>query len=200
MRSTSSPRRSAFALLSIATLAALFAAGCGITPPSSPRPHASTSTPGSPQRVLHQPGAAPPVTATGPAWYTVAQKWVYPLRDARVAGSRYDVHFLPGSLTAPINARIEEYDPRIVDFQLGPHGTQFLVPVTVSIDYSGTNADPSSPAYDGSLPVLLWLNPSTHLWEIVVGVDDRLTHHYTVVLTHFSRYAMSSPSGGTGEW
>ena len=103
------------------------------------------------------------------------------------------------SVIAPIQATIQEYNSNVVDFQLGPHGTQFVVPVTVSIDYAGTSADPSSPSYSGGLPVLVWLNPSTGLWEVIAGTDDPLTRHYTVVLTHFSRYALSS-SGGTGEW
>ena len=85
------------------------------------------------------------------------------------------------------------------DFELLPHGTQFLLPVTVDVDYSGTSLDPASPDYVGGLPVLLWLNPWTGRWELVLGVNNPLTKKYTVLLTHFSRYAVGS-NKGTAEW
>ena len=134
-----------------------------------------------------------------PAWYTVASRSVTPLLGGTVAGSRYQVTVLPLALTQTTTISIREYSPNVLDFELLPHGTQFLLAVTVDVDYSGTSLDPASPDYVGGLPVLLWLNPSTGRWELVVGVNNPLTKKYTVLLTHFSRYAVGS-NKGTAEW
>jgi len=190
--------RSVCVLPVVAMAVALFAAGCAEAPSTSPRAADPNASAPAPRSVAHGPATAPRASAAAPAWYAVAQQWVYPLQDRHVAGSRYDVHVLPGSLAQPANMMVQEYDPNVVDFQLLPHGTKFLVPLTVSIDYRGTSCDPQSPAYDGHAPSLLWLDPSSGLWVPIVGVDDPLTRHYTVVLTHFSRYALAN--AGTGEW
>lgn len=134
-----------------------------------------------------------------PSWYTVASKTLTPLFGGTVAGSRYRVMVPPLALSGLTTISIREYSPDILDFELLPHDTQFLLPVTVEVDYSGTLLDPAHPDYDGGLPILLWLNPATGRWELVVGVDNPLTKKYTVILTHFSRYAMGRNSG-TAEW
>jgi len=193
------PRILTRALFPLGLAAALLVAGCGRTPTTSPGAADPNAAAASPQRVARARGIAPrSATASGPAWYGVGQQWAYPLQDRHVAGSRYDVHLLPGSLPQPACITIQEYDPRVVDFQLGPHGMKFLMPVTVTIDYRGTSCDPSSPDYSGRPPSLVWLDPATGRWVVVAGVDDPLTRHYTVVLTHFSRYALAA--SGTGEW
>jgi hypothetical protein len=134
-----------------------------------------------------------------PQWYTVASKSIHPLTGGVVSGSRYRVTVLPLALLQTTTISIREYNPNILDFELLPHGTQFLVPVTVDVDYAGTSLDPASPNYQGGLPVLLWLNPGTGLWELVPGVNNPLTKKYTVLLTHFSRYALGKQQG-TAEW
>ncbi|MGH7731873.1 MAG: hypothetical protein ACRENJ_11560 [Candidatus Eiseniibacteriota bacterium] len=122
-----------------------------------------------------------------------------PLLGGVVAGSRYRVTVPPLALSNTTTISVREYSPGVLDFELLPHGTQFRLPVTVSVDYAGTSLDPSSPDYDGGLPLLLWFNPSRGLWELVPGVNDPLAKKYTVLLTHFSRYAIGSTKG-TAEW
>jgi len=134
-----------------------------------------------------------------PSWYTVASETVTPLLGGTVAGSRYQVTVLPLSLAQTTAISIREHSPDVLDFELLPDGTPFLLPVTVDIDYAGTSLDPASPDYDGGLPILLWLNTSTGRWELVVGVNHPLTKTYTVLLTHFSRYALGK-NQGTAEW
>ncbi len=129
-------------------------------------------------------------------WYFVASGTVTPLLGGTVSGSRYTVQALPGAVVTPTTLMIMERDPGVIDFQLLPHGKMFLVPVVLTVDYSGTNADPNSPTYDGSAPSLVWLNPSTNLWELVVSVNHPETCTNTAVLPHFSRYACK----GTAEW
>ena len=139
-----------------------------------------------------------PAGQSGPRWRTVASTTVGALGGV-VAGSRYQVTVLPLSLTEATTISIREYSPDIIDFELLPDGTQFLVPVTVEIDYAGTILDPAHPDYEGELPVLLWLDPPTGLWELIPGVDNPLTKKYTVLLGHFSRYKLGQQPG-TAEW
>jgi hypothetical protein len=134
-----------------------------------------------------------------PQWYTVASRSVMPLLGGVVNGSRYKVTVPPLALSQTTTISIREHSPNVLDFELLPHGTQFLLPVTVDVDYSGTSLDPASPDYGGGLPILLWFNTSNGRWELVVGVNNPLTKKYTVVLTHFSRYAVGS-NKGTAEW
>jgi hypothetical protein len=136
---------------------------------------------------------------TNPQWYTVASKSIQPLLGGIVSGSRYKVTVPPLALQQSTTISVREYSPNVLDFELLPHGTQFLVPVTVDVDYAGTSLDPASPNYQGGLPVLLWFNPGTGIWELVPGVNDPLTKKYTVLLTHFSRYALGKQQG-TAEW
>lgn len=134
-----------------------------------------------------------------PSWYTVASKSMTPLLGGVAAGSRYRVTVPPLALSQSATISIREHSPDVIDFELLPHGIQFLLPVTVEVDYSGTVLDPASPDYDGGLPLLLWFNTTTGNWELVLGVNDPLTRTYTVLLTHFSRYAAGSTKG-TAEW
>lgn len=138
--------------------------------------------------------------ATNPpagAWYVVGQKTVTTLGGGVVTGSRYKVTVPAGSVLKSTTITIEEWNSNVLDFQLKPHGQQFLVPVVVTVDYSGTAADPSSPLYDGSTPAFLYFNPGTGFWEVVVSTNDPTNKKITALLTHFSRYAVSK---GTAEW
>jgi len=185
--------------VALVALAAALWLGCAEEPATAPGP----SEPAPPEYTESQP---PPFLA-GPgdsgvaepppdAWYVVARDSVAAGTDRRVAGSRYEVHLLPGSLSQTTEIAIQEWNPDVIDFQLTPHGIRFLLPVVVTVDYTGTNADPLSPNYDGSLPIFIWLDPGSGIWEIVAGVNYPLTRKYVVTLTHFSRYACS----GTAEW
>ena len=182
----------ASALLTVAGL------GCSGRGPTTPDVGATSGQVSDPGIATAGPEGAASTFQSAPNWYTVASKSVKPLFGGVVAGSRYKVTLPPLSLSQTTTIAIREYSPNVIDFELLPHGTQFLLPVTVDVDYSGTSLDPASPDYQGGLPVLLWLNASTGLWELVPGVNNPLTKKYTVLLTHFSRYAVSSQ--GTAEW
>lgn len=134
-----------------------------------------------------------------PVWQTVASRTLTPLLGGTVQGSRYKVVVPPLALTQATTISVRQYDPNVIDFELLPHGTQFLLPVTVEIDYAGTSLDPASPSYTGGLPVLLWFNDSTGIWELIPGVHNPLTKKYTVLLSHFSRYCVGKTQG-TAEW
>lgn len=137
---------------------------------------------------------------TSHTWYLVANQWVVPNTETSVRGGRYQLDFHRGSLAQGAQVTISEYDPDVLEFQLGPHGTVFGTAVDLTINYAGTNVDPLSPNWDGSLPVLLWLNPGTLLWEIVPGINNPLTRTYRVRLAHFSTYRLSTQRPGTAEW
>lgn len=160
----------------------------------------SASAPAPSPPIVHAPTATEQISDTDPAWTFVARQWVRPGTLTTVRGSRYALTFLPGSLLRGIEATVQEYDPAVADFQLGPHGTRFLLPVTLTVSYAGTELDPASSDYTGGVPSLVWLDPGTGLWELVPGINNPLAKTYTVQLSHFSRYALRSGTSGTGEW
>lgn len=180
--------------------AALALAGLGCSGPLPTGPSADAEPTPVIACTAENPISPPPGSfQANPQWYTVASKSITPLFGGTVSGSRYKATFLPLSLAQTTTISIREYDPNVLDFELLPHGTQFLLPVTVDIDYAGTTLDPASPQYTGGLPVLLWFNDVTGIWELVPGVNNPLTKKYTVLLSHFSRYAMGKQQG-TAEW
>jgi hypothetical protein len=135
----------------------------------------------------------------------IAQQWVERGQPADVSGGRYSLHFYPGSIVDRDGAdvTIAEWSPSVLQVELGPHGIPFGVPVLITIDYSGTNADPSSSNYDGSTPCLLWFNEPMNRWEQVPGTDDPDKRKYKAKLAHFSRYAVvtsTKKKPGTAEW
>lgn len=184
-------KRWAIALLAFSIL------GCSRSLPTGP-----TAADSSPQTIAcsaENPVALPGGFQSNPSWQTVASRSLTPLLGGTVQGSRYKVLVPPLALTQTTTISVREYDPNVIDFELLPHGTQFLLPVTVEIDYAGTSLDPASPGYTGGLPVLLWFNDATGIWELIPGVHDPLTRKYTVLLSHFSRYCVGKTQG-TAEW
>ena len=186
------------ASLVVAALLAFTGLGCSGRSPMAPDAGGpkQASDPG--VATAHRPGGATTFLSE-PQWYTVASKSVKPLLGGTVSGSRYTVLVPPLALLKSTTISIREYSPNVLDFELLPHGTQFLTPVTVTIDYKGTSLDPASPNYDGGLPLLQWHNPESGLWELIPGINNPLTKTYTVLLSHFSRYALTSKPG-TAEW
>jgi len=128
-------------------------------------------------------------------WVQVCQVLVRRDEQKLVAASRYSLQFEKGSLASDAMITIKEYDPDVLDFQLGPHGTQFPVPVELSIDFKGTAADPGAAISDGCEPVLYWLNDRTNRWEEVPGRTDWANRRHIVRLEHFSRYVVGGKAG-----
>lgn len=130
-------------------------------------------------------------------WYIVGSGRVQPGQDVSVVqGSRYTLTFAKGAVHNTVTIAIMEHNPDVVDVQLSPDGSKFDAPVTLSVDYSGTINDPSSPDYHGRKLHMMRYNDTLGKWENLGGHDDAATRTYTVTLTGFSRYAMGDMSGG----
>jgi hypothetical protein len=181
-------------------LTALALAGCG-----------KDLSPAAPQAPVYTRESPPPFVRSADAsasdfltatWYTVASMSVDKGKSKIVAGSHYSLLFDKNSLTvSKLAVTIQELDPSLIEFQLGPHGSQFATPVTLTISYAGTNADPSSASYTPGALVFYYLNPATNIWEQVPGTNNATLKNYTVSLTHFSTYALAKvPPPGTGDW
>jgi hypothetical protein len=99
----------------------------------------------------------------------------------------------PGTDDATIE--IWERDPNILDVQFGPHGINFDEEVELRLDYTGTNCDPDSPNYDGSIPSFFYFDPSLQLWVEIPGTDHASEKEYRVDLEHFSRYGLFGTPG-----
>ncbi len=132
-------------------------------------------------------------------WSLVAGGWVTPTAAAKVEGSRYSVKFPRGSVANREYVTIRERDPLVADVEFGPHGTGFLIPVEVTIDYRGTAYDPDSENYIGLVPTVCWYDPSAQAWQAIPSRADKKLKKVRFHLEHFSRYAML---GGAvdGEW
>lgn len=128
-------------------------------------------------------------------WTTVVQTLVRKDEVKVVTGHRWSLQFVKGSLADDAQITIDDYDPDVLDVQFGPHGTQFPVPVTLSVDFSNTTADPGAAQCDGREPVLYWLNDRTNAWEEVPGRVDWAHKKLIVQLPHFSRYVVGSKAG-----
>jgi len=135
----------------------------------------------------------------GTGWTLVATGWVTPIAAAKVEGSRYSLKFLRGSVAQRQFISIRERDPKVVDVEFGPHGTQFLVPVEVTFDYKGSANDPESANYNGTEPAVYWYDPSAQAWQVVPSTADKKVKKITFYVEHFSRYAMADGTED-GEW
>jgi len=128
-------------------------------------------------------------------WVTVTQTLVLKNQAAVVTGHRWTLQFAKGSLLADALVTIQDYDPDVLDVQFGPSGTKFPVPVTLTVDFSNTAADPGSASYDGRAPVLYWLNDQTNTWVEMPGRVDWAGKKLIVQLPHFSRYVVGGKAG-----
>ena len=202
-------------LLVAAGLVAILAlAGCSrrlLTAPelapssaTEPGPTAQTSAPPPPAGRLA--GASllgtelPPIMPLlQTAWRTVSSTLVRVGEEKAVTGGRYELDFHRGSLSEDILVTIQDYDSDILDVELGPHGTQFDEPVLLSIDFSGTAADPGAAAYDHREPAIFWLNDKTNQWEEIPSTTDWSRRRVEAKLEHFSRYVVGGKAGWKGQ-
>lgn len=183
------------------TLGGLSLAGCG-TENSPTGQQEVVYTRQSPPNFVRTPDVTPSDFLADDPWYSVASGTVYKGSYKVISGSHYVLTFASGSLTAPqLPVTIHERNAGLIDFELGPHGSQFATPVTLSINYAGTNADPASPNYEPGILEFYYLNPATDIWEKIPGNNNSYQKRYTVQLTHFSQYALAQkPTPGTGDW
>ena len=125
----------------------------------------------------------------------MVQKLVLKDQSAVVTGHRWTLQFAKGSLLSDALITIQDYDPNVLDVQFGPSGTKFPVPVTLTVDFSNTAADPGVAHSDGREPVLYWLNDQTGDWVEMPGRVDWASKHLIVQLPHFSRYVVGTKAG-----
>jgi hypothetical protein len=127
-------------------------------------------------------------------WQTVIDKEIDKGKDKTVAGGRYTVRFFKQSLSHDIDFKLRER-PGTIHFELSPDGQVFGNPVELTINYSGTNADPSSPNYDSTTPVLYVYNATTRFWEPLPGWNNTAQRIYTARLPHFCLWILSGKAG-----
>lgn len=93
-----------------------------------------------------------------------------------------------GALSSAMNFSIRVPNTGFQLYELGPHGTVFNVPVTLTVSYA--NADLST--VDESTIRIAFLNPNTGAWMTVNGVRDSVNMTVTAQLKHFSTYGLVS--------
>jgi hypothetical protein len=150
--------------------------------------------------ILSQDITLPPVLPLlNTTWNIVTTQLVRSGEEATVTGERYELRFSKGSLSDDEVITIKDYDHDILDVELGPHGTKFGEPVTLSIDIRGTAADPGSKYYDQREPVVYWLNDGTNRWEQIPSTVDWARGRVEARLEHFSRYCVGGKAGWKGQ-
>lgn len=123
-------------------------------------------------------------------------KLVLPGIETNVHTTRWSLDIHPGSLTTSKVIRITQATDGMLRADFGPEGTQFGTPVDVTVSYAGTSLDPSSRAYvRGTVPVFLWLDPSTGKWVEMPSTFDPATCTVHAQLHHFSSYGVGGRAG-----
>src|SRR5262245_50817013 len=115
------------------------------------------------------------------SWHVIASEKFNRGNDAvcpPLTGGRYPLTFSHGSLSNAMTISISERDSKVVDVQLGPDGTKFDAPVSLTVDYSGTPNDPDSPFFTGFAPKVHRWDPSSNSWTDVPGTDNPATKTY----------------------
>ena len=180
MRRVQSPRSF---LVGFLLVPVVFWAGCG--------EDTSLTAPATTDSVLELQGA--PIKNDKPAswpWYVVASEKVSPGEGpAIVTGSRYTITLDRGSFQRATTVVMMERDPGKLDVQLFPDGLIFEGGVTLTVDYSGTIYDPSSPTYAWGPVRMGHYDTAAKEWTVLPGTIDTEAKTYTVTLTGFSRYA-----------
>jgi len=183
-------------------------AGCSRSLLTAPAP-TRTAQPGLESVVAPKPAPPPPslLASPGPSlplpdslidWVPVVSTLLRKDQAALVVGHRWSLQFEKGSLPDDATVTIKDYDPNVLDVQFGPHGTKFGVPVTLSVDFSNTAADPGAAEWDQREPVLYWLDERTNTWVEVPGRTDWVHKKHIVQLQHFSRYVVGGKAGWKG--
>ena len=204
----SSPRENHGILFGVLLLllAGLLSGGCGSSSPVGPDGSALSDSTDAPYTrtnpppfltTSRRPGLLSPAGLTLPdlrPWYTLVTRWVAPGAAQVVSGGRYELRFDAGSLREGTQVVVKEWDSGVLEFELGPHGATFEVPVDLYVDFAGTNADSSSANFDGSAPELYWFNQERGEWEVVPGKVEGRKYH--AQLPHFSSYGLARGKGG----
>ena len=183
-------RRGALAVASACSLVAglLTTSGCGVEEPLSPSAGEAASSPwiGDLSREGGSLGEAPSGRGRGrPPWADVpvhAEAHIDPARGGRLQSGRHVLDVPAGALPWTVPFTMDYYNRGVVSLELGPHGAQFDVPVTLTIDLHGTTARPSDDI------TLYWWDEANGVWVDVGGTWDPSTMTLTTQLDHFSCY------------
>lgn len=188
-------------LLTLAAL--LLLTGCSRMAATAPAPEVVVApevvAPEPPSRLAATQDSLPAPLPTLLDWRTVLSTPVLAGEDQIVQSGRYRLHFSKGSLMRSETITIRDYSSDILDVQFGPHGTMFGTPVELSIDFSGTKADPGLSRNHAGEPVLFYLDESTDRWVEVPGKTDWKNRRHIVYLEHFSRYVLGTKAGWKGQ-
>ena len=109
---------------------------------------------------------------------------------------RFTVTVPPGAVDVPIELTIDDrtyYEEGRVIVELGPHGQEFRVPVTLTMDLTGTTT-----AMEGDATIY-WYDEARRAWVDLDGTFDPATKTVSVELEHFSRYGGGGREGCQSE-
>ncbi|MBD3335221.1 MAG: hypothetical protein GF355_06865 [Candidatus Eisenbacteria bacterium] len=183
--------KSTLFLVVLVGLTALLA-GCGedavVAPQENPEPEFA--------RVLDQPGPTGGDASLGDL--AIGQRDFLGFRLIRpgVGGTlvvgRFTVTIPPDAIEEPMLLRIMDLTIEragLVMTEIGPHGYEFVKPVTLTMDLEGTSLENAEDA------TIFWYDREQEAWVDVGGTFNPDDHTVSTKLDHFSRYG-----GGRAGW
>jgi hypothetical protein len=164
-------------------LALILLVGCSRGPEGAAPTSPTATTAGAPMLL-----AAPAGEAKSAAGF--ATKRITAAVGGVVEFGRFKVTIPPGALATDTDITVKDPGGPYVNCELGPHGTQFLFPVTLEVDLQGL----------GYLPWTDWTvywHAGPDLWVDQGGVLDWRRGKVRARLQHFSEY---DPGRGRAGW
>jgi hypothetical protein len=101
-----------------------------------------------------------------------------------ITNGRITLEFPAGALDQDTEITIDMLSDGTLGAEFGPHGTQFNVPVTMTMDLHGTTAEGMGDAAE-----TLYYNEDTDLYELQPKVMSDDSNEMKASVRHFSRYS-----------
>lgn len=121
----------------------------------------------------------------------MSAKFIFPMLGGVVEHGKFAVVVPPLALDHVALYTVQPVVGVEATVELGPHGSEFDVPVVISINLQGTSIARGigrAADVDGDGINLYWWNEATSAWENVGGVYNPVTKTLTAPLDHFSTY------------
>lgn len=111
---------------------------------------------------------------------------VHPKDGATISSGDAKLSVSPGSVLNGTKITMEPLNNGYVEFMFGPSGLQFSTPATLTISAAKANV---SLVQRSRLKIAV-ASDSADDWQVVGGTYDPVTDTVTVLIHHFSRYAL----------
>ncbi len=166
-------------------LGLVWTSGCGETPATAP-----AASGGAPRLMQYSPEQSKQLQLDGMLG-TGNKELVKAGDGGTVEAGNFTLVIPEGALAQNTLISLIPTDPNTMVCDIEPSGLQFLKPVTLTFNYRGTSADPTSRNYVPGSLVGVWMDPNISQWVGIGGTDNSKDLEFSVPLSHLSYYALS---------